>query len=187
MRQLVNHLASKKCMPGTQFAFLKDQSTADALSLLADSLYAAKDGGKVTAVCTLNMSKAFDKVRHPLLLQDMFDIGVSESALRWISSYLADQAQQIAIGPSVSPATPFSCGVPQGSVLAPVLFSIYTRAARSVCGPTPSIRFADGIALHDSNSTAADVSTSLSADVSRLSSWLDRRFSPQPPPLRISA
>ena len=56
-----------------------------------------------------------------------------------------------------------------------MLFSIYTRAAPSVCSPTPSIQFADDIALHDSNYTAAVVSTSLSAAASRLSSWLDRR------------
>ena len=105
----------------------------------------------------------------------MFDIGVSRSALHWISSYFTDQAEQITNSPSVRSGHALLLRSTQGSVLGPVLFSLYTRAVLSVCSPTPSIQLADDIALHDSNSTAAGVSTSLSAAVSRLSSWLDWR------------
>ena len=135
-RQLVRQL------PTTQFAYRQHHPTDDALCLLTDSLFAAKDRGNVTGLCTLDMSKAFDKFRHSQLIVDLFDVGVCGSALTWFASYLTAREQMVCIGPTTSQPTPCMCGVPQGSVLGPVLFSIYTRNAPPSCTlyPASSLR-----------------------------------------------
>ena len=122
--QLVRHLDLTKALPETQFAFRKKCSTEDALCALTDNLQKARDSGKTTGLCPLDMSKAFDKVHHDKLMQDLLAVGISGKALSWFVDYLSGRKQQILISPSTSPAVACTCGVPQGSVLGPVLFRI---------------------------------------------------------------
>ena len=130
----------------------------------------------MTGLCTLDMSKAFDKVRHAQLIVDLFDVvGVCGSALTWFASYLTAREQMVCIGSTTSQATPCTCGVPQGSVLGSVLFSIYTRDVPSVLHPVPSIQFADDIALYSSQSSVGAVSATLTTAVTNLAVWLQAR------------
>eukprot|EP00117_Sycon_ciliatum_P019099 scpid40375/ scgid17431/ RNA-directed DNA polymerase from mobile element jockey; Reverse transcriptase len=96
-RQLVAFLDEHNVLPPTQFAFRKDHSTEDALVLLTDGVLTAKDSALPCCICLLDMSKAFDKVSHPTLLQDLFDIGVSGTALSWFANYLSHRTQQVRI------------------------------------------------------------------------------------------
>ena len=107
--------------------------------------FAAKDQKLHTGACFLDMSKAFDKVRHHVLIQDLFEVGVAGRALSWIASYLSIRQQYVRFGTLQSGMKPCTCGVPQGSVLGPLLFSVYTRDVPSVVEPAKSIQFADDI------------------------------------------
>ena len=71
------------------------------------------------------MQKAFDTVNHLLLLRELGKIGCDDSALAWFSSYLSDRTQSTVIGNLTSSTHKIECGVPQGSVLGPLLFLIY--------------------------------------------------------------
>ena len=68
------------------------------------------------------MSKAFDKVRHQVLTNDLFELGISGSALVWFADYLSNRRQIVHIAENYSPPFPCMCGVPQGFVLGPLLF-----------------------------------------------------------------
>ena len=162
-------------LPNTQFAFRPGHSTEDALALLSDTVLQARDNGSVVATCLLDMSKAFDKVKHATLIQDLFSIGISGTALKWFRDYLSGRHQRVRMGSRLGRTVPCTCGVPQGSVLGPMLFSIYTRDVPSESMPASSLQFADDIALTCARRTAQEVSDALSLAVTSLSSWLDAR------------
>ena len=73
------------------------------------------------------MSKAFDSVGHQILLRKIQSVGASTSALKWFNSYLTNRYQVVRIHSSDSDPLPVECGVPQGSIIGPLLFSIYVN------------------------------------------------------------
>ena len=82
---------------------------------------------KLTAVVLLDMSKTLDSLDHHILISKLKDVGVSTEALKWFTSYLRNRSQRVRINYTLSDALDVCTGVPQGSILGPVLFSIYTR------------------------------------------------------------
>ena len=88
----------------------------------------AKTERKYTGVVMVDMSKAFNQVKHSRPIADLFSLGISGLALQWFCSYLSERFQQIKIGDNLSSSTACSRGVPQGSVLGPILFIIYKRS-----------------------------------------------------------
>ena len=82
--------------------------------------------GKASLLVLLDLSAAFDTVDHQLLLSDFSDCGVEGTALSLLEPYLKNREQCVAVGESRSEPTTLQYGVPQGSVLGPVLFTVYT-------------------------------------------------------------
>ena len=101
--------------------------TETSLVSSTDAILRAIDETKVTAVVYLDMSKAFDSIKHEILLNKLKNIGLSSSALTWLCSYLSQRSQVVRINSTLSDALPTVCGVPQGSVLRALLFSIYVN------------------------------------------------------------
>ena len=174
--QLQGHLSRVHALPDTQFAYRHGYSTEDALVVLTDTLLEARDRRQVSGVCFLNLFKAFDKVCHEHLSQDLVALGgVTGRPLRWLISYLSERTQRVCSGASKSTITSCSCGVPQGSVLGPLLHSVYTRDVSQVAQSAATIQFADDVAVYCSADTTQAVASALSTAVSSLAVWLEER------------
>ena len=118
-----------------QSAYKKRHSTETALVRVQNDLLMAVDRGESAILILLDLSAAFDTVDHCLLLETLqYHLGVSGSALEWFQSYLSDRSQSVVINGSVSRKHDLNCGVPQGSVLGPLLFTIYTSPLTNVLG-----------------------------------------------------
>ena len=123
--QLVPFLEEVGVVPPYQSAYRKFHSTETALCKIHDDLVSNTCHGKASILVLLDLSVAFDTVDHQLLLSDFSDCGVEGSALSLLESYLENGEQCVAIGESRSEPTALQYGVPQGSVLDPVLFTVY--------------------------------------------------------------
>jgi len=125
--QLINHLNVHGCLDKYQSAYRVGFSTETALLCVVNDILLNLNSGNLVLLVLLDLSAAFDTINHQLLLNRLLcEAGISETALRWFTSYLADRTQSVVVGSSSSAPSALSCGVPQGSVLGPILFSLYT-------------------------------------------------------------
>ena len=114
-------------MPKTQSAYRPFHSTETALSKVYNDLLLAADGGQVSALCLLDLTAAFDTVDHDLLLSRLErQFGLRGVALLWFRSYLSGRSFKVLYGCSTSSTVYIVCSVPQGPVLGPRLFILYT-------------------------------------------------------------
>lgn len=172
--QITAYLEAHDLLPPTQFAYRRLHSTEDALTHAISHWQLARSERKFTGIVFVDLSKAFDRVKHDRLIDELFNLGVTGTALRWFCSYLDQRHQCVKLNGELSQPVPCTRGVPQGSVLGPLLFVLYTAGIASVIPSSASHQeFADDIVLSSSNRNAASVCSSLSSAVSNLADWLD--------------
>ena len=126
--QIVSYMDSNKFFHPSQHAYRTHHSTTTALLTMYDSWVDAADKGKTVGVALCDMSAAFDVVDTELLLKTCKQFGFEREAVQWIWSFLTDRSQAVHIGGSVSTTLPLEVGLPQGSILGPLLYSIFTCA-----------------------------------------------------------
>ena len=85
------------------------------------------DDGKMVGVMMVDLSAAFDMVDHPLLLAKLCLFGLEEEVILWFESYLTGRTQSVLIDGCLSPPLGIECGVPQGSILGPLMYIIFTN------------------------------------------------------------
>ena len=146
--QLKAFLASNSLLPEIQFAYRANQSSEDALAFIVNHLLLERDCGKATGLVFVDLSKAFDRVKHQALIDLLSGIGICDTVLKWFAKFTeSDRQQHVCVGNWFSSQSACSRGVPQGSgVLGPLLFTLYVRDLPS-CVDVKVIMFADDILL----------------------------------------
>lgn len=126
--QLVTHLEKNKLLCNIQHAYRKFHSTKTCLFEVVNHLYKLTDQKKrCAAVVSLDLSKAFDSINHPLILHKLSKLNLSENTLSWVGSYLTNRKQRTKFQSFLSDEKVVTSGVPQGSIIGPLLFLCFTN------------------------------------------------------------
>ena len=127
------HLSTSPNYKSAQSAYRRNHSTESTLLRTLDAAYKAMDRGQATLLIALDISTAFDTVVHSTLVQWIHSsYGVDGNILTWIKSYLSERLQFFKVGSASVPPSKCSCGVPQGSVLGQLFFTIYISPVTNV-------------------------------------------------------
>ena len=141
-KQLVDHIHRHGLDNSYQSAYKSGPSTETALLSIKNDIHLSLSQGEATSLVLLDLSAAFDTIDHSTLLSCLQDwFGVGGSALKWFSAYLMEHFQSVKIVSTLSDLQKLLFGVPQGSVLGPLLFSLYTSPLSTLIGKHKGIKF----------------------------------------------
>ena len=149
-RRLMSYLENNSILSDCQYGFRPKRSTMTSMSALLNDIYININNSKPTYTIFLDMKKAFNTVSHPILITKLEELGLSTAFTVWLSSYLSGRIQKVILNGQVSSGKPIFYGVPQGSVLGPILFSIYINNLPKICG-TGIQMYADDTVLYSTD------------------------------------
>ena len=169
---VISFLDENKILFKYQYGFRKSHSTYLALTVLMDKLIKSLEHGDDIMGVFLDFSKAFDTVDHKILLSKLCHYGIRGSALDWFSSYLMNRKQYVTYNNEQSELMNIKCGVPQGSILGPLLFLVYINDLASVCRYTMPIFFADDSNLFQNGKNLDEIECMLNTELNEIAKWL---------------
>ena len=169
-KQLTSHMDRHKLHDHLQSAYRPKHSTESALIKIKADIDLALDKGQGVLLLLLDLSAAFDTLDHHILLERLrVEIGVEGTTLDWFRSYLASRSQMVVIGRAKSEPVSLTIGVPQGSVLGPLLFLIYVLPLHRLISSFHIMRhgYADDSQLYDTFSLK-ELPSSLNSTITRM-------------------
>ena len=146
-KQIVEHIEINNILPVVQSGFRKGHSCATALLNVTDYIFKATEAGKVSVLVLLDYTKAFDTINHSLLLLILKHIGLEGSAVAFFEGYLRERQQRVVLNGQISDVGFVDNGVPQGSILGPILYTVYTSFLTGVVSTCSTQMYADDTQL----------------------------------------
>ena len=169
-RQLYKYVTDNSILPLTQSGFRTGYSCTTALLNIVDDILRATDTGKLTILCLIDFSKAFDKINHCLLSAILHNIGLSQVSNNLIMNYVSNRRQAVKVRNDTSDFLTLTSGSPQGSILSPLIFTIYTSTLTDSLRHCVSHTYADDTQIYIScdESQLEDACRRMSSDLQAL-------------------
>ena len=172
-QQLVDFFNSSGIISDNQSAYLRGRSTQTALHTIIEEMGQNIDNEQVNALCAIDLSKCFDSISHDILLYKLKFYGFTDSTVNWFRSYLTDRMQQVKVGSVISNELSVKMGVPQGSVLGPLLFLLYVNDFPSAFKDSTCIMYADDTTLICCKETVCEAAFQLQKSLDIAHKWLN--------------
>ena len=168
-----NHLDTNNMLSDLQGGYRKNFSTIQTISDFTDEIAKNRNVGRITGAIFIDLKKAYDTVNHDILLMKLSKYGVIGQTLYWVKNYLSNRTQRTLANNVLSDIASVKCGIPQGSVLGPLLFLIYINDASNTCTECRIRLYADDTVIyktgnHDDTDT---ISGTLQNGLENFNSW----------------
>ena len=175
--QTEEFLSLNKVLCDYQFGFRKNHSTDTCLSFLNEKMLKGFDDGLVTGMILIDLQKALDTINHDILLKKLSIIGFSDHTVKWFQSYLSKRKFNVNLENSFSEVSNISCGVPQGSIIGPLLFLIYVNDT-PMAVKCNLFLYADDTCLVFQSKNVNDIEKQLNEDFANICDWfVDNKLS----------
>ena len=171
--RVYNYITEQKLLFPKQFEFQSNHSTEHAIVEFVDNILKSFDKGDMTLGVFIDLSKAFDTVDHKILLQKLDFLGIRGTYLRWFKNYLSNRKQFIPYNNDERQSIwrLITCGVPQGSILGPLLFLLYVNDLHKTSKLISAIMFADDTNLFYSHSDLKVLYKTMNDELTKVSNW----------------
>jgi hypothetical protein len=169
--QLIKYLTIHDFISIDQSAYLKNHSTQTSLHRVIDDWLENINEGLLTGACFLDIQKCFDTIDHDLLLAKLECYGIKDNELNWFHSYLSRRSQRVLSNGSLSKACDLQIGVPQGSILGPLLFLLYVNDIGNFVIDGYCNCFADDTIIYVSGKTVEEVTAKLQTCLEGVEEW----------------
>ena len=167
--KIVDHMTENDLYSECQHGFRKNRSCITQLIEVYDKLTELIDDGKSIDIVYLDFKKAFDSIPHERLLIKMKGYGITGNVLNWVRSFLSGRKQRVRVGNSYSNKTNVTSGIPQGSILGPVLFTIFINDLPEMININCQV-FADDTKIYDDSSN----SMKIQEDLFNMQKWTEK-------------
>ena len=171
--QLSDFLENHDLLNDSQFGYREKRSTDLASALLIDNIRTNGDNGMLTGTLFLDLSKAFDTINHDLIIKKLASHGVRDIELKWFSDYLFCRCQTVIVGNQRSSKFNASCGVPQGSILGPLLFLIFFNDFPEQLSKAKCLQYADDTVIYFASSDINEIEQVIHEEMNNLNSYFE--------------
>ena len=171
--QVTEFLNNENLISEHQHGFRKNHSTVTCLIEMMENVRESLDKGMVSGMVAIDLSKAFDTIRHKTLVQKLKSLNFDANTISWFESYLKDRKQKVKINDTISNEGNVKHGVPQGSILGPLLFSLYINDLPENAGECKVKIYADDTTLYTSSNTVESLKLKLEHSLERVERYFE--------------
>ena len=172
--QLIEYLETNKLIDVSQGGFRKGKSTMETVANFTDDVLSGINNNEYALSIFVDLRKAFDSVNHTILLNKLQNYGLTINTVNWIQNYLTNRQQQIMVNGITSLCKNITCGVPQGSIMGPLLFLLFINDMKPIFEHCNYKLYADDTVFYTTNKDELPAHEHIQSDLYKFDEWCTR-------------